>query len=151
MSCLGFKCGTGTSSRVVTTAGSSFTVGVLVQANFGERRQLTMAGVPVGREISGVRDARFDFAQPPAPSAGGRGSIIAIAATDAPLMPHQLRRVAQRIGLGIGRTGGTASNFSGDMFLAFSTANRGAAGRQGTKSLTMLLERRTRPCVRRNR
>ncbi len=138
MSCLGFKCGTGTSSRVVETGGGKHTVGVLVQANFGGRRQLTIAGVPVGREITGFR-ATMDFAPPPpAQDAGGRGSIIAIAATDAPLLPHQLRRIAQRIGLGIGRTGGTAGNGSGDLFLAFSTANRGAAGRDGVKPVTML-------------
>lgn len=137
MSCLGFKCGTGTSSRVVETGGGKHTVGVLVQANFGGRRQLTIAGVPVGLEITGF-GAKMDFAPPPAQDAGGRGSIIAIAATDAPLLPHQLRRVAQRIGLGIGRTGGTAGNGSGDIFLAFSTANRGAAGREGVKSIAML-------------
>lgn len=137
MSCLGFKCGTGTSSRAIETRGAKYTVGVLVQANFGARRQLTVAGVPVGREITGA-EASFDFARPQAADAGGRGSIIAIAATDAPLLPHQLRRVAQRISLGIGRTGGTASNGSGDIFLAFSTGNRGAAGREGVKSLAML-------------
>lgn len=138
MSCLGFKCGTGTSSRVVETGGAKYTVGVLVQANFGGRRQLTIAGVPVGQQITGF-EPKVDFALPPqAQDAGGRGSIIAIAATDAPLMPHQLRRIAQRISLGIGRTGGTAGNGSGDIFLAFSTANRGAAGREGVKSVAML-------------
>jgi D-aminopeptidase len=138
MSCLGFKCGTGTSSRVVETGGSKHTMGVLVQANFGGRRQLTIAGVPVGREIKGF-ETKVDFALPPqAQDAGGRGSIIAIAATDAPLLPHQLRRIAQRISLGIARTGGTAGNGSGDLFLAFSTANRGAAGREGVKSIAML-------------
>jgi D-aminopeptidase len=138
MSCLGFKCGTGTSSRVVEAGGGKHTVGVLVQANFGGRRQLTIAGVPVGREIKGF-EAKVDFALPPqAQDAGGRGSIIAIAATDAPLLPHQLRRIAQRISLGIARTGGTAGNGSGDLFLALSTANRGAAGREGVKSIAML-------------
>ena len=138
MSCLGFKCGTGTSSRVVTAAGSSYTLGVLVQANFGTRQQLTIAGVPVGREIKGF-DTKVDFAPPPAAAeGGGRGSIIAIVATDAPLLPHQLRRVALRIGLGVGRTGGTASNFSGDIFLAFSTASKGAAAREGVRNLAML-------------
>ena len=138
MSCLGFKCGTGTASRIVTAAGTPYTLGVLVQANFGGRQQLTVAGVPVGREIKGF-DAKFDFAPPAAAAeAGGRGSIIAIVATDAPLLPHQLRRVALRIGLGVGRTGGTASNFSGDIFLAFSTANKGAAARAGAPGLTML-------------
>lgn len=137
MSCLGFKCGTGTSSRVVGSGASRFTVGVLVQANFGERRQLTVAGVPVGREITGAQ-AKFDIGPAQGAEAAGRGSIIAIAATDAPLMPHQLRRIAQRISLGIGRTGSTASNFSGDLFLAFSTANRGAASREGLRSIAML-------------
>lgn len=139
MSCLGFKCGTGTSSRVITAEGSSYTLGVLVQANFGGRSQLRIAGVPVGREISGF-ESKVDFAPPQAQAegAGGRGSIIAIAATDAPLLPHQLRRIALRIGLGVGRTGGTAGNSSGDIFLAFSTANKGAAARSGLKGLTML-------------
>ncbi len=124
---------------MITAAGSPYTLGVLVQANFGGRNQLTIAGVPVGREIKGF-DAKFDFAcrrRPPL-KRGGRGSIIAIVATDAPLVPHQLRRVALRIGLGVGRTGGTASNFSGDIFLAFSTANKGAAAREGVRSLVML-------------
>jgi D-aminopeptidase len=138
MSCLGFKCGTGTASRVIIAAGSPYTLGVLVQANFGGRNQLTIAGVPVGREIKGF-EATFDFDPPKAAAERvGRGSIIAIVATDAPLVPHQLRRVALRIGLGVGRTGGTASNFSGDIFLAFSTANKGAAAREGVRSLAML-------------
>jgi D-aminopeptidase len=138
MSCLGFKCGTGTSSRVIRAAGTQYTLGVLVQANFGDRRQLTIAGVPMGREITGS-EATFDFMPPKAPAErAGRGSIIAIVATDAPLLPHQLRRVALRVGLGVGRTGGTASNFSGDLFLAFSTANAGAHTREGMQTVTML-------------
>jgi len=139
MSCLGFKCGTGTSSRVVEAGGANYTVGVLVQANFGGRSQLTIAGVPVGKEIVGFTP-KVDFALPPQAQddAGGRGSIIAIAATDAPLVSHQLRRIAQRIALGIGRTGGTAGNGSGDILLAFSTANRGAAAREGVRSIAML-------------
>jgi D-aminopeptidase len=139
MSCLGFKCGTGTSSRVVEAAGAKYTVGALVQANFGGRRQLTIAGVHVGREIKGF-EPRVDFALPPQAQedAGGRGSIIAVVATDAPLLPHQLRRIALRIGLGVGRTGGTAGNGSGDIFLAFSTGNKGAAARGGLKDVAML-------------
>jgi D-aminopeptidase len=139
MSCLGFKCGTGTSSRVVEAAGAKYTVGALVQANFGGRRQLTIAGVQVGREIKGF-EPRVDFALPPQAQedAGGRGSIIAVVATDAPLLPHQLRRIALRIGLGVGRTGGTAGNGSGDIFLAFSTGNKGAAARGGLKDVAML-------------
>lgn len=139
MSCLGFKCGTGTSSRMVEAAGAKYTVGALVQANFGGRRQLSIAGVHVGREIKGF-EPKVSFALPPQAKedAGGRGSIIAVVATDAPLLPHQLRRIALRIGLGVGRTGGTAGNGSGDIFLAFSTANKGAAARGGLKGLSML-------------
>jgi D-aminopeptidase len=115
MICHGFKGGIGTSSRVVE---DGYTVGVLVQANHGRRARLTIEGVPVGRLID-------ETALPtPSPSAGA-GSIIAIVATDAPLLPHQCRRLAQRAGLGIARTGGAGENSSGDGFLAFSTANRG--------------------------
>ena len=138
MACLGFKCGTGTASRRATFGPTTHTVGVLVQANFGGRDQLTIAGVRVGREIQGSEN-RYNFG-PPGGGAdiAGRGSIIAIAATDAPLAPHQLRRIAQRISLGIGRTGGTAGNGSGDIFLAFSTANPGAFRRGGTSAIQML-------------
>ena len=134
MSCLGFKCGTGTASRRVTLGAAATTVGVLVQANFGGRNQLTIAGVPVGLEIKGA-EARMNFGA--GGEAAGRGSIIAIAATDAPLAPHQLRRIAQRISLGVGRTGGTAGNGSGDIFLAFSTANPGAFRRRGASTIQM--------------
>ena len=133
MSCLGFKCGTGTASRRVIFGPTTNTVGVLVQANFGGRNQLTIAGVQVGREIKGS-ESKYELR--PGAGAGdaaGRGSIIAIAATDAPLAPHQLRRIAQRISLGVGRTGGTAGNGSGDIFLAFSTANPGAFRRGGAE------------------
>jgi len=135
MSCLGFKCGTGTASRRVTFGASTNTVGVLVQANFGSRDQLTIAGVRVGPEITG---AEMKLNAGLTAEAAGRGSIIAVAATDAPLMPHQLRRVAQRISLGIGRTGGTGGNGSGDIFLAFSTANPGAFRRGGNAAITMM-------------
>jgi D-aminopeptidase len=135
MSCLGFKCGTGTASRRVVRGPTTNTVGVLVQANFGGRDQLTIAGVPVGAEIKG---AETKINAGPADEVAGRGSIIAIAATDAPLTPHQLRRIAQRISLGVGRTGGTAGNGSGDIFLAFSTANAGAFRRGGVSSVTMM-------------
>jgi L-aminopeptidase/D-esterase-like protein len=106
-----------------------------VQANFGGRNQLTIAGVPVGREIKGS-ESKMNFG--PTGEAAGRGSIIAIAATDAPLAPHQLRRIAQRVSLGVGRTGGTGGNGSGDIFLAFSTANPGAFRRGGTSTVTMM-------------
>ena len=135
MSCLGFKCGTGTASRRVIFGPTTNTVGVLVQANFGGRNQLTIGGVQVGREITGS-EMKMNFA--PVAEAAGRGSIIAIAATDAPLAPHQLRRIAQRISLGVGRTGGTGGNGSGDIFLAFSTANPGAFRRGGPSSIQMM-------------
>jgi L-aminopeptidase/D-esterase-like protein len=135
MSCLGFKCGTGTASRRASFGPNSHMLGVLVQANFGGRNQLTIAGVPVGREITGA-EMKMNFGV--AGDAAGRGSIIAIAATDAPLGPHQLRRIAQRISLGIGRTGGTGGNGSGDIFLAFSTANPGAFRRGGTSTIQLL-------------
>jgi D-aminopeptidase len=137
MSCLGFKCGTGTASRRATFGPLTHTVGVLVQANFGGRNQLTISGVQVGREIQGFEN-KYNYGPGAGDDAFGRGSIIAIAATDAPLAPHQLRRIAQRISLGIGRTGGTGGNGSGDIFLAFSTANKGAFRRDGIGSIQML-------------
>ena len=136
MSCLGFKCGTGTASRQIIFGPSKWTLGVLVQANFGGRNQLTMGGVQVGREIKGA-EMKMNVVGG-ADDAAGRGSIIAIAATDAPLVPHQLRRLAQRISLGVGRTGGTGGNGSGDIFLAFSTANPGAFRRGGASSIQMM-------------
>ena len=134
MRCLGFKCGTGTSSRVVDVRGESYTVGVLVQANFGGRRQLTIAGVPVGREIMREDGAAAE----PEDVSTDRGSIIIVVATDAPLLAHQLERIARRASLGVARTGGTAGNGSGDIFVAFSTANPGAASARPTAELTML-------------
>ncbi len=138
MTCLGFKCGIGTSSRTGLGTGG-YTVGVLVQANFGGRRQLTVAGVPVGREIVREQRARSD------PESGGRGSIIIIVATDAPLLPHQLKRIARRASLGVARTGGTAGNGSGDIFVAFSTANAGSAGARQTSDIQMLSNSRISP------
>jgi len=115
MICYDFKGGSGTASRAVDLDGCTCVVGVFVQANFGDRHQLTIAGVPVGRHLEGA--ARGDRKD---------GSIIAIVATDAPLLPHQLRRLAQRCGLGIARSGAIAAHGSGDIFLAFSTANAAA-------------------------
>lgn len=123
----GFKGGIGTSSR---TSGR-YTIGVLVQANYGTRESLTIAGVPVGREIVGA-----DRRRAPAPPADRDGSIIVVVATDAPLLPHQLERLARRVPMGIARLGGTAANGSGDIFLAFSTANPGAAADTGETALT---------------
>jgi len=121
----GFKAGIGTASRVVDPSPSGedkpYTVGVLVQSNFGRRERFTVDGVPVGRFIGA------DVVPLPGPTAlpseADSGSIIAIAATDAPLLPHQCARVAQRIGLGIARAGGAGGNSSGDLFLCFATAN----------------------------
>ncbi|MDB5550302.1 MAG: peptidase DmpA [Rhizobium sp.] len=110
----GFKGGTGTSSRTVEFDGRSYTVGVLVQANHGQRDWLTIAGVPVGKHM---QDGT------PQSQMAERGSIIVVIATDLPMMPHQLRRLARRGAIGIGRNGTPGGNNSGDIFLAFSTAN----------------------------
>ncbi len=118
MTCYQFKCGIGTASRVVETVDGEFTVGALVQANYGWRDILMIAGVPVGREIPVEQAADLRT-----PMDDEMGSIIVVIATDAPLLPHQLERVATRAGLGVARVGGMASNGSGDIFVAFSTAN----------------------------
>ena len=127
----GFKGGIGTASRQVKSAAGAYVVGALVQSNYGIRETLRIAGVPVGQEITDLAPGR------PAQS-DERGSIIVVIATDAPLLPHQLRRVAQRASLGLGRMGSYASNGSGDIFVAFSTANAGAAARSGMPQLEML-------------
>lgn len=127
-----FKGGTGTASRVVKEKEGEYTVGVLVQANYGTRQFLNIAGVPVGREIKDLTPQinRDD---------AGQGSIIVIIATDAPLLPHQLKRIAQRAALGVGVMGGRGENSSGDIFLAFSTANANEASKdEGLSNLTML-------------
>jgi len=120
MICHGFKGGIGTASRVVAAEHGGYTVGVLVQANHGRRERLTVAGTPVGRVLGtdAIPDPYDEVPEPPA----GAGSIIVICATDAPLLPHQCRRLAQRCTLGIGRTGGTGEHWSGDILFAFSTA-----------------------------
>jgi D-aminopeptidase len=121
MICHDFKGGTGTASRVVE---GGWTVGVLVQANYGDRARLTVDGVHVGEEIP-TTELPSAWDQEEEIGTAAEGSIIAIAATDAPLAPHQLRRLAQRIALGIARVGGGGGDSSGDIFLAFSTANAG--------------------------
>lgn len=130
MNCHGFKCGTGTSSRVMPAESGGYTLGVLVQANYGTRDSLTISGVPVGREIT---DLMFE-----SHGVDDVGSIIVVVATDAPLMPHQLKRLARRVSMGIAKLGGYAGNGSGDIFIAFSTANKGAASRQEIAKLEML-------------
>jgi len=122
MVCYGFKGGTGTASRVLSGEDGGYTVGVLVQCNCGRRPQLTIAGVPVGKAIP----EGTPYAGAPLPgseSQGDVGSIIIVIATDAPLLPHQLKRLARRASLGLARTGSVSGNSSGDIFIAFSTAN----------------------------
>lgn len=114
MRCHGFKGGIGTSSRIVPIAGTSYTLGALVQANYGETEFLRVDGVPVGRELA-TRLAK--------PSGSGEGSIIIILATDAPLLPIQCNRLAQRATVGLGNVGGHGNNTSGDLFFAFATGN----------------------------
>jgi D-aminopeptidase len=165
MGCNGFKGGIGTSSRVLTEAQGGYTVGVLVQCNYGG--DLRILGVPIRSEITDLgtctvlsqplsRPWTRDIPQCPTQSGArtnptsvsdheGRGSIIVIVATDAPLLPHQLERIAKRVSLGLGDLGSYAGNQSGDLFLAFSTANPGAANPQGTPSLVMLPNDRINP------
>ena len=135
MRTFGFKAGIGTSSRIVEAGGNEYTIGVLVQSNFGSRSLMTVAGVPVGREIPDLMPEPGPFDAPPGPGDGdvyGRdGSIIIVAATDAPLLPHQLNRFIRRTTLALGRVGSIASNGSGDIFIAFSTANEEAAHNEG--------------------
>ncbi len=137
MVCHRFKGGIGTASRALPEAAGGYTIGVLVQCNYGERRSLRISGVPVGAEMPEPAVC-FDTPEPPTGGLGAffgicdagnltlpgdTGSIIIVVATDAPLLPHQLKRVAKRPALGIGRMGGFGGNSSGDIFLAFSTAN----------------------------
>jgi D-aminopeptidase len=160
MRCLGFKAGTGTASRVVTIDGVSYTVGVLVQCNFGGRQDFRVAGVPVGPEITDLQPClalddgsvqpkmpRCGVAASKAPDEGvvEQGSIIVVVATDAPLLPTQLKRLAIRVALGVGRTGGFGGNSSGDIFIAFSTANAGVAGAERVARVDMLPNARITP------
>lgn len=134
MLCYEFKGGTGTSSRKLPEKFGGWTVGVLAQCNFGRRFQLTIAGVPVGNYLKSdapVTSGENPFRQE-------MGSLIVIVATDAPLLPHQLKRVAKRVTLGMGRTGALGGNGSGDIFLAFSTANHEAAKAQGMAQIEAL-------------
>jgi len=141
MICHGFKGGIGTSSRVIDRSLGGYTVGVLVQANHGSRSQLTIAGVPVGKELEdtlpiiineGATSKNYDINEQPE-----TGSVIVVVATDAPLLPHQLKRLTQRVSLGIGKNGGTGGNGSGDIFIAFSTANKGAFSRTKETHVTL--------------
>jgi len=133
MICAGYKGGIGTSSRKLTLKDGGYTVGVLVQCNYRTRQNLRVAGVPVGREI---------WSEDPAASGPSdiseRGSIVIVVATDAPLMAHQLKRLARRVSLGLARDGSVSGNGSGDIFIAFSTANPGAASPSHVVDLKML-------------
>jgi D-aminopeptidase len=161
MQCLGFKGGIGTASRKLPPAQGGYTVGVLVQCNFGARRDLRIAGVPVGEEITDLQSCIANN-EPDAPGARRRhcdasagdnfgsdapeqGSIIVVVATDAPLLPHQLKRIATRVALGVGRQGGFGGNGSGDIFIAFSTANPHAWSSDSTTSVKMLTNDRISP------
>jgi D-aminopeptidase len=121
MICFRFKCGIGTSSRQLPSSEGGYKIGVLVQANFGSRDQLTIDGVPVGRELSELVPIATD--RIPLRDDGKEGSIIIVVATDAPVSSVQLGRIARRAGLGLARTGSISGNSSGDLFIAFSTAN----------------------------
>lgn len=136
MMCLGFKGGTGSSSRVIKVKDSTYTLGVLVQANFGAKWNLSIAGVPVGREL--MDTLNYEFKAAPAYRQDGDGSIIVVVATDAPLLPHQLKRIAARIPLGVGLVGGRGENSSGDIFIAFSTANPAAFQREAFTKVEQL-------------
>jgi L-aminopeptidase/D-esterase-like protein len=134
MVCYGFKGGIGTSSRKLDAAQGGYTVGALVQCNCGSRRQLRIGGVPIGLEIGDnmpVASARQEIRE-------DTGSIIIVIATDAPLLPHQTKRLARRATMGLARTGSTSGNGSGDIFIAFSTANPHAAAGKGATTVTML-------------
>ena len=158
MVCHGFKGGIGTASRKLPPEQGGYTVGVLVQCNYGARRDLRVAGVPVGEEITDMQPciASRDASQagqralcdtPAAPRRDdeGAGSIIVVVATDAPLLPHQLKRIATRVSLGVGRMGGWGQNPSGDIFVAFSTANSGVGSVPDTASVRMLSNARISP------
>jgi len=135
MMCLGFKGGTGTSSRLVKIKDTTYTLGVLVQSNFGSKKNFSIAGVPVGQELKDVMN--YEFKAPPSYNPGD-GSIIVVVATDAPLLPHQLKRIAARVAIGVGKVGGRGENGSGDIFIAFSTANPTAFSREATTKVDQL-------------
>jgi len=144
MVCHGFKGGIGTASRKLDASAGGYTVGVLVQCNYGLRRHLTIAGVPVGMEIT-------DLTAVTPLGAGGsdeeQGSIIVVVATDAPLLPHQLKRIATRVSVGVGRMGGYGGNGSGDIFVAFSTANTRVYKDTGIVHVDMLPNERINPLL----
>ena len=142
MRCHGFKGGTGTASRVLPDEAGGFTVGVLVQANHGIREDLRISGIPFGLEIEGFEQDVKSLSPK-----DGDGSIVVVVATDAPLLPWQLSKVCKRVPLGIGNLGGGCQNNSGDIFVAFSTANESAFS-YDTSDITMLSDERIDPIYR---
>jgi len=153
MNCNGFKGGTGTSSRKLAADQGGYTVGVLVQCNYGTRSEVRIAGIPVGREITGYEPCVAQTLDPPVrmpngqlaplcepqvsaraplPEESEQGSIIVVVGTDAPFTPDELKRIVRRVSLGMGRMGSIHGNGSGDIFIAFSTANSGADGGNST-------------------
>ena len=144
MVCYGFKGGTGTASRVLPGEDGGYTAGGLVQCNRGRRPQLIIAGVPVGKEIPETRP-EVGAAPPGSESRGDVGSIIIVIATDAPLLPHQLKRLARRASMGLARTGSVSGNSSGDIFIAFSTANPNADAAPGPNVVKTVANDRITP------
>lgn len=132
MICHGFKGGIGTASRKLADTDGAYTVAVLVQANHGSQSELTIAGVPLAAHLT-KKGTEIKSEVP-----FGAGSIIVVVTTNAPLLPHQLKRLVRRVPMGLARVGSHGSHYSGDIFIAFSTANSGAAKRQGLSSLTMM-------------
>ncbi len=145
MVCYGFKGGIGSASRVLTKEQGGYTVGVLVQCNCGRRPQLTIAGVPVGKLIP--QDVPYSMFKDETvgEKEGDVGSIIIVVATDAPLLPHQLKRIARRATMGLARTGSTSGNGSGDIFIAFSTANPHADAEPGPNTVLAVSNERISP------
>ena len=145
MVCYGFKGGIGTASRVLTKEQGGYTVGVLVQCNCGRRPQLTIAGVPVGKLIP--QDVPYSMFKDGmgGEMEGDKGSIIIVVATDAPLLPHQLKRIARRATMGLARTGSISGNGSGDIFIAFSTANPHAYDEPGPNTVLVVSNERMNP------
>jgi D-aminopeptidase len=141
MVCYGFKGGDGTASRVLSTEAGGYTVGVLVQCNCGRRPQLTIAGVPVGKLLPDAPQKAMLEQE----VSGDVGSIIIVVATDAPLLPTQLKRLARRATMGLARTGSSSGNSSGDIFIAFSTANRGADKEPGPNTILTVSNERISP------
>ena len=141
MVCYGFKGGDGTASRVLSAEAGGYTVGILVQCNCGRRPQLTIAGVPIGKLIPAAPSNAMVIPE----VRGDVGSIIIVVATDAPLLPTQLKRLARRATMGLARTGSSSGNSSGDIFIAFSTANRGAEKEPGPNSVLTVSNERISP------